>query len=83
MKREEECEIVAPEISLAHIHRQVDAGQALALEDAAQQRLAARSGLGRVDVELVEERPGLGDPRDVPCVIARRALPNGGRKSLP
>src|SRR5262249_8667078 len=55
---------------VAYIHRRMDLGQPLALQDAAQQRLRRRARLGGIDVEPVKERAGLGHARDVGGLLA-------------
>jgi hypothetical protein len=59
-----EGELALERTQVADVHRQVHPGQALALHHAAQQRFAARAGLGGIHAEPVEQRAGLGDPGD-------------------
>src|SRR5262245_12918016 len=62
---EAERDLVFHRAQVAYVHRRVDLRQPLALEHPAQQRFAARAGLGGIEVQLVEQGPGFGDARDV------------------
>src|SRR5262245_30306418 len=67
---ETERNLVLERTKIAHVHGRIDRGQALALEDAAEQGLTARPVLGGVDVELVEQRSGLGNTGNVGGLFA-------------
>ena len=68
---ETERKLVLERAEVAHVHGRQDARQPFALQHATQQRLAARADLGGIDVELVEQRAGLGDAGDVGRLTAR------------